>query len=85
MPPDPRAAVRNAGLEPDPEAALRPRLLLPEDLANPGVVTGVRGLVLSPPRQGPLALPDPGPWPGSLSENREVPGLRIAPLGGRDT
>lgn len=72
-------------LERDPEAALCPRLLRPEDLLNLGVLTWVRGLALSPPRQGPLALPDPDPWPGSLSESREVPGLRIAPLGGRDT
>lgn len=48
-------------LEPDPEAAPRPRLLRPEDLPNPGVMTWVRGLALSPPRQGPLALLDPGP------------------------
>lgn len=85
VPPDPRAAVRSVLLELDPEAAPRPLLLLPEDLPNPGVVAWVRGLALSPSRQGPLALLDPSPWPGTLSENREVPGFWIAPLGGRET
>lgn len=72
-------------LERDPGAAPCPRLLRPEDLLIPGVMTWARGLALSSPRQEPLALPDPGPCPGSLSESREVPGIRIAPLGGRDT
>lgn len=89
-PPDPRAAWTLAG--PGAQGRGGTQRPLPffalsalEIFRTRGVVTWVRGLAVSPPRQGPLALPDPAAWPGSLSESREVPGLRIVLTGGRDS